>query len=408
MNSHLLRTILIGVLSCGGAPLWAGAGFRMVDQDAAATGRGQAFTATADNPSAIYYNPAAITRLKGVQLRGGVYGVGLRAGVKMDGATNENLHEFVPAPQVYATWTPEHGPVSFGLGVYSPYGLATKFRDRTPFRTTAKDAQIRTVTVNPVVAVQVTRQLSLGVGATINRTDAELTRGIVQPGDEFKVQGAGMAYGFNAGLLWQPTEQHSLGVRYHSGTEPTLSGHTSVKTKDLAVPTPLGVLSIPGFSTEEDMHTDLHLPQFVTVGYSFRPTPEWNIEVDADWTDWNSLNDLTIYRGKAETVRVPLHWRSNWFYSAGVTRSWSSGWRASVGYIYAEKMVSAETFTAALPDNDRHVFTAGLGYHGERWTLDVAYEYSHQPSRRIDLDAPTDGTYRLDTHAVAVSAGVAF
>ena len=34
-------------------------GIRLNDQDAFATGRGNAFAATADNPSALYYNPAA-------------------------------------------------------------------------------------------------------------------------------------------------------------------------------------------------------------------------------------------------------------------------------------------------------------------------------------------------------------
>src|SRR5436190_19037192 len=40
-----------------------GLGIRIADQDARATARGNAFTATADNPSAIYYNPAGISFL---------------------------------------------------------------------------------------------------------------------------------------------------------------------------------------------------------------------------------------------------------------------------------------------------------------------------------------------------------
>ena len=38
-------------------------GTRIADQDPTATSRGNAFAATADNPSAIYYNPAGITQL---------------------------------------------------------------------------------------------------------------------------------------------------------------------------------------------------------------------------------------------------------------------------------------------------------------------------------------------------------
>ena len=48
-------------------------GLLLIDQDAEATARGDAFVATADNPSAIYYNPAGITQLAGQQLRLGSY-----------------------------------------------------------------------------------------------------------------------------------------------------------------------------------------------------------------------------------------------------------------------------------------------------------------------------------------------
>ena len=46
-------------------------GFRIPNQDASAIGRGNAFVATADNPSAIYYNPAGITQLEGQHIQAG-------------------------------------------------------------------------------------------------------------------------------------------------------------------------------------------------------------------------------------------------------------------------------------------------------------------------------------------------
>ena len=50
-----------------------GLGSRISNQDAEAVARGNAFVATADNPSAIYYNPAGIRQLEGVNLRTGSY-----------------------------------------------------------------------------------------------------------------------------------------------------------------------------------------------------------------------------------------------------------------------------------------------------------------------------------------------
>src|SRR5260221_14444744 len=48
-------------------------GYRLPNQDPEGIPRGNAFAATADNPSAIYYNPAGITQLEGQQARAGLY-----------------------------------------------------------------------------------------------------------------------------------------------------------------------------------------------------------------------------------------------------------------------------------------------------------------------------------------------
>src|SRR4029077_14815220 len=50
-------------------------GMRLASQDGFASARGEAFAATADNPSALYYNPAGITQLEGNNLRAGIYGI---------------------------------------------------------------------------------------------------------------------------------------------------------------------------------------------------------------------------------------------------------------------------------------------------------------------------------------------
>src|SRR5271154_264571 len=57
---------------------WA-LGFRIPNQDAGAIARGNAFTATADNPSAIYYNPAGITQLEGENAQFGVHALSINS-----------------------------------------------------------------------------------------------------------------------------------------------------------------------------------------------------------------------------------------------------------------------------------------------------------------------------------------
>ena len=73
----LLFTILILSVSsilCP-SPLFA-EGFRVIDHGAAATGQGAAFSAQADDPSALHYNPAGMTQLQGIQFSAGTLLIG--------------------------------------------------------------------------------------------------------------------------------------------------------------------------------------------------------------------------------------------------------------------------------------------------------------------------------------------
>ena len=71
----LTLVCLLGGLAHPASPL--ALGIRLPDQDAFATARGNAFVATANDPSAIYYNPAGITQLDGSNVSLGMYGITL-------------------------------------------------------------------------------------------------------------------------------------------------------------------------------------------------------------------------------------------------------------------------------------------------------------------------------------------
>src|SRR5438093_1113680 len=64
--------MISGLLALWPAPL-QGLGVRTPNQDPEAIGRGNAFAATANNPSALYYNPAGITQLPGHNIQLGLY-----------------------------------------------------------------------------------------------------------------------------------------------------------------------------------------------------------------------------------------------------------------------------------------------------------------------------------------------
>src|ERR1043165_2168610 len=94
-------------------------GLRLVSQDGFASARGEAFVATADNPSAIYYNPAGITQIEGLSLRSGIYGIYLDPTFTpnksaANAGTTYGIDQNVAAvPQTFATFSPKDSAFSF-------------------------------------------------------------------------------------------------------------------------------------------------------------------------------------------------------------------------------------------------------------------------------------------------------
>ncbi|MBU6401093.1 MAG: outer membrane protein transport protein [Verrucomicrobia bacterium] len=367
-------------------------GIRIPDQDPAATARGNAFTATADDPAAIYYNPAGITQLSGSQVQVGTYAVWLDSRYTAGGAAFDTTDRIQAVPQIYYTYSPPSIPLSFGLGFYSPYGLSLQWPDNTPFRTVGTQGELTYLTLNPVVAWRVNSQLSIAAGPTLNYSEADLRKGLFLPGDQFRFKGDDTAAGYNVGLRWQPLAQWAFGATYRSETTLDYRGTSQ------AIP-----YAPPGNASAR-----FAFPQDVTVGLSFRPTPNWNLEFDVDWTDWSRLQTVTI--NQAVPAAIPFNWRSSFMYEWGVTRSFANGYSLSAGYMFSQNSVPAQDFTPLVPDSDRHIFSAGIGRKYRHLGWEAAYQFAYGPPRTVVSpgNPAANGTYRFLSHALTVSLGYSF
>jgi long-chain fatty acid transport protein len=399
-------------------------GFRLPDQDAFATARGEAFVATADNPSAIYYNPAGITQLEGNNLRGGFYGIYLDSSFSPPGSAPnqghiyDNQDNFAVAPRIFYTYTPTNLTVSFGLGVYAPFGGKSSWPQDTGFRAVALDGSLTYLTINPVVAVKVLPSLSLGAGLMVNYVDMSLGQGLtpfyLPPATNFfRFTGDGWSVGYNLGVLWQPHEKVSIGASFRSSATVTLNSQTEYQQ----FPYPP--------DTHQSAQSDFKFPLTAVVGISYRPTPKWNIEFDADYTDWSSFGSNSIHQAATtypinQDISLQLDWQASWMYEFGVTRYFDNNWHASAGIVYNENSVPNSYYTPLAADMDRYFFSVGTGYKGKRFNFDIAYQFGYGPTHTVSGSKPSstvtqnttdqtaDGNYDFISHAVSVSVGWRF
>ena len=422
MSPH--RTLKVWFAAAlGGAPvtLLAG-GLRLLSQDGFATARGEAFVATADNPSAIYYNPAGITQLSGSNLRGGLYGIYYDPtfrpppDAQNSGTTYHLRKNEAAAAQFFLTHSLTNSPLSFGLGVYAPFGASGEWPQDTGFRSVAISGDLKYFTINPVLALKLAPSFSIAAGMTADYAQLQMEQGLrafnTSP-NRFRFTGHGWSVGYNLGTLWQPHEKLSIGASFRSEADLTFDGHTDIEQFPV----------IP--STHLPARSEFKFPWNVVAGLSFRPTPKWNFEFDADYTEWSSFGIITIKQAGPppfpvqQDIPVTLNWRPSWAYKFGATRYFDNHWHLSAGYVFSENSVPDAYYTPLAADMDRHFFSIGVGRQGRRFDFDLTYQCGYGAAHTVKGSTPSstpgqfagqtaDGRYDFISHAFLASVGVRF
>ena len=377
-------------------------GFYIPVQDPFATSRGNAFVATADRPSAVYYNPAGLTQLDSFAAHAGVYGVrlGIEAETAIDGGRHENDAEFIPVPQLYLG-----GPVSdrlaAGVGLNAPFGLRTDWGPATPFSVVATETDLTYATAWGVLAYELNDQLSIGGGIGVTYADGTLKRFLAPPSPvaEFEFEGDDISTNWIASLLWKPDERHSFGLTYRARTELDLEGTAGAPAIGLA---------IPGASL------DLVTPDTLVAGYAYRPDEHWTLEANVEWVNWNRLGTSTLRQAPLPDNPIPFNWESNFMYGAGLTYAPNERWAFSAGYIFIENSQPDLNFNPAVADGDRHWLSAGVSYKATAWTVDLAYQYAFSdrtvtdPTAAFDAGDLVAGDYSSRFHGLMLSFNRSF
>ena len=411
-------------------------GFRLPEAGAKAMGMGFAFTAQADDPSAIYFNPAGITQLEGQNVKAGVTYVKENGGeftgstpltrppftasVQTRTETQKDLDFFIP--NIF--WTRKSsGDLAYGVGVFVPFGLGQEYQDKNTsiFRNQITKIDLMTIVLNPTVAYKINDALSVGAGIDFMYGKATLEKTPVgAPGNLYnsKLEADGTAWGYNFGVLVTPLKSVKIGLSHRSPFSMEFKdGDVEIRNINPAIAPLFG----PGVTTSFDTKgsTTLKLPATTALGVAY----VWNrltLEVDADMTWWHSYNSLDIaIKDQRPPVLVNTYSQKNWndtiaLYVGGEYRV-TDPLALRLGFRYDPTPVPAETMSADLPDADKMYYCAGAGYKVSNWTFDLAYMYVDKKDRtvsnlRFEGANPVgfEGTWKGDAHLVNLDVGYKF
>ncbi len=397
---RVLGVSLSLLLGAGGAAF--GSGYSIYEQGAKAMAQAGAFSARASDPSALFFNPAGILQLDGVQIYGGSTAVSLTGSRFDSAATGQSFDQErnVAWPSALYYTQKLNDRVAWGLGVTSPFGLKTEWGPTFDGRFISRESNVAVGNINANLAFRIGPQWSAALGFDYARAEIrELSKNIdLSPfGAPFvgqqaftKLTGDGHATGYNLALRWASENGWCWGGSYRSNMKPKIDGN--IEFED--VPAPLA-----GFFPNGGASADLPLPATLATGVGFlshKGRGKWEAEFDIVWTDWSAFTHLRIDIENNTPAVADIDnledWHDTYSFRAGFAYhiSQRQDWR--VGAYYDRNPIPGQHVRPRLPDADRKSIQAGYGFHTKGgFVVDVAYQALFFDDRRAE-GSPTSAT----------------
>lgn len=412
----LLTLLLVCSLFAGS--VYAG-GFQINEHGARAMAMAGAFTGLANDPSAVYFNPAGITQLKGTNILAGA--TMIIPGATFTGPTplkkdSEMLGQVFSPINFYITHQLSE-KLHVGLSVNNQYGLGTKWDPNWVGKYLAVETSVRTFFFTPVIAYKLLDNLSVSAGPTIAMGTVKIARKSPNPinpaAPDFMVtmeSNTATAIGFTAGILYKPTDKLQIGVSYRSKSKFDFSGtavsdpasftfvHPVLKVP-ITVPWPSGDISAP-----------LTTPQNITAGIALFANPQWTVTADFQWVGWSSYDKLQVtfnnYNSAAPgtpgtTVQsVDRNYEDTYILRFGTEYKASDAFCLRFGILFDRNPVQTQYVEPTLPDANRIGFNVGYGGKlTEHLGVDVAYMFLSFSDRDVSGSKfGFNGTYANTAH----------
>jgi len=349
-----------------------GGGFLIYSHDASAAAQGLAVTARAENPSVIFYNPAAINQLGDISASIGLSTIFTYASYEnTSGTKTDKEDQAFYVPNLFITHKMDDR-ISVGLGIFSPYGLSTDWPEGWEGRFVSKFAEITTVVVNPVVSWQITPKISVAAGFDYLKSDFCMeksfdTSAYGDPEVKCKIDAPGKGKGYNLALFAHLTDNIDFGVSYRSAIKVKYAG--DVYFTDVAS-------FLTTFFPDGSTRCNIDLPATAAAGLS-ASMGKWTFEFDLLWTGWSNLDELrAIFEQGLPTpgyYLVERHWKDTYRYCFGVNYMIKKDINIRAGYIFDESPVPDNTLDPMVPDADSNSFSLGLGYTKGGLSCDMGY-----------------------------------
>lgn len=434
MRNRMTTLVLVAGMLALGAGLAQGAGFSIYEANSKATALGCAFTATADDGSAVFYNVAGLSFQAGQSAELNAVAVMPKFAFNGKMTTNpseesitwESKDKTFLVPGAYYTNNPGN-KLAFGVGVYAPFGLGVVWEDGDEWigRQASHDVSIETIYVTPAASYLVNEQLALGFGLDLAHQKLELNRYTYEPqfGEnaiDTEITGSSS---WNVtpvlGLMYRPDDKLSFGANYHFKKTMKFDDGEAILNPVAPGNDPWGNAVVGGLGgPEQKASAELNLPDMLQLGLAYRFTPKFRAEFNYVWFGWSTFESLSLdFQNDALDQTIHFNYDDSWQIRFGLDYALTESWNLMGGYVHDRTPQPLESVSPILPDTDRNDYSFGVLYKFKTWEFNASYMYVHN-EERTNIDSAGNpvrgsttypiGSYKAHAHLAGIGATMRF
>ena len=264
-----------------------------------------------------------------------------------------------------------------GVAVDSDFGLSGDYGKTWVGRYYVTSESIITGTVNPSIAYQVNKWLSVGVGVSFSVARLTFQSKINNvlprvPDGGLALESWDEAFGGNAGILLTPIDQLRVGLTYQSpvdykfGFRPHLTGLGPVLS---GLRERIGGVKV---------NIPMEQPQQVMLSGVYEVLPNFSLMGNVGWQNWSAFGEfpIGISTAKQRTVTANLHFSDTCQIAIGQQLRIGERWLWSAGFAYDSAPVSQTNRVPVLPLDRQLRYGTGIQYEiNKDVTAGAAWEF---------------------------------
>ena len=381
MRKSLAFGILLSCAVVWPGRAWAGGFDTPMLYTAQHMGMGGVAVSFVDDPSALFHNPAGLARAPRFSVLGDFSALlgQIQASPATGPATGPiNLESdvtFAPFFLLGAAWHIIDW-LAVGLAVYPVASAGGAFEYENAGGTLISDGtKLFFLEISPGIAFNLPYRITLGASYRVTMVSLTRTQGPVEGDPALSMELSGWSFlGFRVGAQWEAIEDHlhiGMTYRHRTDTEVRADEIRAVNLPFYDVTSSFTLPSQLSMGVRGDLY-GLGLGVDVAVGFNSQ-----NVEAPVEG---NAVQGDDATRALFANI---YEWRNSVTVRAGLeytvsllNRSDAGLLRPRIGYVF-DGQVSSPVFSSAFgtPPGPTHVMTAGLGYDGGPWEINLAYAY---------------------------------